>query len=83
MVRSASAAFQSLRQIGALGGSATQPELAQLEQADTRACTLGTCGCSLGTRGCSLDTWGYSLSTYGCSLSTRGRSPSLRPGRVT
>ena len=33
MVRSASAAFQSLRQLGALGGSAAQPDLAQLEQA--------------------------------------------------
>lgn len=33
MVRSGSAAFQSLRQLGALGGSAAQLDLAQLEQA--------------------------------------------------
>ena len=63
MVRSGSAAFQSLRQLGALGGSAAQPELAQLEQADIYGCSLGTCGCSLNTRGRSLVTWGYCLDT--------------------
>ena len=49
MVRSGSAAFQSLRQLGALGSSAAQPELAQLEQADTYGCSLGAYGCSLNT----------------------------------
>jgi len=49
MVRSGSAAFQSLRQLGALGSSAAQPELAQLEQADIYGCSLGAYGCSLNT----------------------------------
>ena len=49
MVRSGSAAFQSLRQLGALGSSAAQPELAQLEQADLYGCSLGAYGCSLNT----------------------------------
>jgi len=55
-VRKGSAAFQSLRQLGAIGGSAAQPDLDQLEQAwqplkHTRAAALARRAAALARRG--------------------------------